>query len=230
MVRYAMLTIAQQLAQYLLVLRQPQGRVNLTTVYVNETLMDVAARALGDFEAWSQIAALNGLVPPYVGPVSQPGIVGWGQQVVLPTPGASGAALGPLPSYNANFLGTDLYLGPIIGSMPNWTGDFETVTGYSNLSYALGRRLQTPLGSLIYHPTYGCRIPSQIGVVQDNATLGQIAAFGKSALLSDPRVQTVLSAVATLVANSTVAFSGTVQPGGFTNTAVGVDEVISPLP
>lgn len=229
--RYAILQIAQQLALFLLVLRSPQtSQVNTTVVLNGETLMDVAARALGDFEQWQAIADLNGLLPPYVAAIAAPGVAAYGSTILLPTPGAATSSVGTAPSYTNNFLGIDLYVGPINGAMPPWSGDFQTIAGYNNLAWALGRRLQTTLGTLIYHSDYGSRIPPEVGAVQTQSSAGQIAAFAKSALLSDPRVQLVLSAVAALQANGKVAFTGTVQPAGFGNSPVSVNEVINPVP
>jgi hypothetical protein len=230
-IRYALLSTAAQIESFLLSLRsQPSTEINLTTLYANETLMDVAARALGDFELWPEIATLNNLVPPYTGPVAAPGLAAWGSQIVLPGPTISQTALGQPPSYLANFLGTDLYVGPINGPMPPWNGDFQTITGYNNLAWALGRRLQTTLGKLIYHSNYGSRIPPEVGNIQTQQTAARIAAFGKSAILSDPRVGQVLSATAALRQNGQIAFNGKIQPAGFGTTPISVNETISPLP
>lgn len=230
-IRYTTLTIAAQLALFLLQLRSPLvDQVNTTVLLNNETLMDVAARTLGDFEQWQDIAELNGLVPPYVGFNAAPGIAAYGSTILLPTPGAAVSSLGTPPSYANNFLGIDLYIGPINGVMPPWGGDFQTIAGYNNLAWALGRRLQTTLGNLIYHSDYGSRIPPEVGAVQTTSTAGQIAAFGKSAILSDPRVAAVLSAVAQLQNNGQVSFTGNVQPAGFGSSPLNINEVISPVP
>ena len=230
-IRYVMLTVAQQLALFLLALRQPvASQVNLATVLNGDTLMDVAARSLGNFEEWTSIATTNSLQPPYVGVTASPGVAAYGSQILLPTSGAQPSALSAPPSYTANFLGIDLYIGPINGPMPPWTGDFQTIAGYQNLAISLGRRLQTTLGTLIYHSDYGSRIPPEVGQVQTSSTAGQIAAFGKSAILSDPRVAAVLAATATLGPNGLVAFQGVVQPGGFGSSPVSINETISPLP
>jgi hypothetical protein len=227
--RYAMLQRATNVATFLLSLKQPQAtQVNLTTLRNGETLVDVAARALGDYTQWEAIAILNNLSPPYVGAVAAPGIATWGTQLVLPTPGVSGSATGSAPNYETNFLGVDLYVGPINGSMPAWTGDFQTIAGYNNLAWALGRRIQTSLGSLIFHPTYGSRIPPEVGAVQTTQTAGHITAFGKSALLSDPRTASVVSANTTVGANGLVSFAASVQPNGFESNIVSLNEVLGP--
>ena len=227
-IRYALLSMAQQISAFLLTLGIPSiAQIQQTTVRNGETLMDIAARALGNFELWTQIATINGLVPPYISSGGGAGIAAWGSSLLLPGPGVSGAAGGQVPSYNENFLGTDLYVGPINGSMPAWTGDFQTITGIDNLSWALGRRLQTPQGRLIYHGTYGSRIPGEVGKVQDSASAGHINAFGKSALQSDPRVLSVPVLSTSLVSGLMIQFRASVQPIGGGQQTANVNEVIT---
>ena len=76
------------------------------------------------------------------------------------------------------------------------------------------------------HLDYGSRIPPEIGMVQDNSTAGHIAAYGKAALASDPRVQSVISAIAQLMVNQSIQFSGTVQPIGTGSVPTSVNQVI----
>lgn len=229
--RYAMLQMAFQLALFLLVLSNPQATIiNLATVQNGDSLMDVAARSLNDFEQWYAIAKTNGLVPPWTAATAASGVAAYGSQVILPSAGASPSlATSTPPNYLNNFLGIDLFLGPLNQPMLPWAGDFQLISGYQNLAISLGRRLQTTLGSLIYHSDFGSRIPPEVGAIQSQTSAGRIAAFGKSAILSDPRVAAVLNASGTLQANGLVAFNGTVQPAGFGSTAVDLNEVISPI-
>jgi hypothetical protein len=229
-IRYALITMLNQLAFLLLSLRQPAiGVVNLGALLNNDTLMDFAARETGNFENWTGIATENVLQPPWTGP----GGAAYGSQLYIPVPGSAPPTAGvPQPTYAANVLGTDIYIGPINGEMPPWNGDFQLTTGYANLAISLGRRLQTTLGTLIYHSDFGSRIPPEVGNVQDDATAGHIASYGLSALMSDPRVLSVLSATATIVQPSglgEVAFNGVVQPIGQGALGVSVNQVISPL-
>ena len=229
-IRNRLITSAAQIAYYLLTLRSTQGQqINVATLRVGELLMDFAARTLGNFELWQQVAQVNNLVPPYVAATAGYGIAAWGASLILPTQGVSTTAAGAAPSYPINFLGTDIYTGPINGTMPPWMGDYQLITGYSNLRWALGRRLQTTLGTLIYHLLYGSRIPPEVGAIQDSSTAGNIAAYGQGALLSDPRVQSVPQATATLVQQG-VEFDGTVLPAGFATPGINVNEVIGASP
>lgn len=229
LIKYVILLMMQQLARMMIILRSPGTQpVNLVTIQVGQTLQDIAGIHLGNFELWPQIAYINNLQPPYIGPVTQPGIAGWGTQIFLPTPGTNPAAMGSVPSYINNFLGIDLFIGPINGDMPPWTGDFQTISGYDNLRWALGRRLQTTLGSFIYHPSYGSRIPPEVGNVQSVHEASLINTFGISALASDPRVERVISSVTQLLPNFAVAFQASVQPSGFGTSPVLLNEVLQP--
>ncbi len=229
-IRNVLLKFAEQIAQFILIISRPQtAQINMTVVRNGESLMDIAARALGNFEQWTAIAALNGLAPPYIGPIAAPGVAAWGSQLILPAPGTQLSSVGDVPSYTVNYLGTDIYAGPINGAFPAWSGDYELITGYPNLSWALGRRIQTTLSTLLFHEEYGSRIPPEVGAVQDRSTVGNIAAYGTSCLLSDPRVVNVLSAAASGV-NGLVSFAAVVQPGGFGSLATAINEVITNVP
>ena len=226
-IRNALITSAKALAVFLTVLHRPGAtKLNLAKVNIGDTLMDIAARALGDFSRWRDIAAVNNLKPPYLGPTASDGVAAYGSDLILPTPGASVSPSGRPPSYLTDFLGVDIYIGPINQPMPPWGGDFQTISGYQNLRWALGRREQTPLGSLIYHVDYGSRLPAEVGTIQTPAEAARAAAFGKSSLLGDPRVSRVLNAQATVGANGQITFEGTVQPKGFGTRPLDLSETI----
>lgn len=231
-IRYVLGTAINAISLFLLTLRQPIfSQANLATLRQNDSLMDVAARSLGNFEAWTAIAALNGLEAPWVGlPNTQPG-----STILIPTSNSSAVQLTgiPIPSYDVNVLGVDWYFGPLRGSMLPWTGDIPVIAGSQNLQMALTRRIMTVLADLIYHTNYGSRIPPEVGQVQDTSSAQLITAYGKSALLSDPRVQSVVSASTTLNANGIGldAFVAKVQPVGTSGTnGVSVNAVLAPAP
>ena len=228
LIRYALNNMLITLAQFLLALRQPVlSQITQAQVRAKDTLMDIAARNLGNFEQWSAIATLNGLTPPYPG-ADNTSLVG--KQLLLP--GSTGTVVSgaSAPTYAANVLGTDYDFGPINGAQPVWTGDFRLITGLLNFARALGRRLQTPRGSLIYHVDYGSRIPPEVGAIQAQDEAQRISQFGVSALRSDPRTGTVQSATATILPGSQVSFQASVQPVGPGTQPVFLNETISPLP
>lgn len=230
-IRTVLGTAINALALFLLSLRQPSyGQANLATLRANDSLMDIAARTSGNFEQWTAIATLNGLEAPWVGLAnSMPG-----DTLLIPNSSGTTVTPGlPIPSYNVNVLGVDWYFGPLGGSMLPWAGDIPVIAGPSNLRAALTRRIMTPLSSLIYHTDYGSRIPPEVGEVQDTGSAQLITAFGMSALLSDPRVQSVLSASTTLNANGIGldSFDADVQPVGTSGSnGVSVNAVLSPAP
>jgi len=227
--RFVLRSLAVQIAYFLLSLRAPFGATATTaSLRRNETLMDLAARAAGGYESWAAVAAMNGVEPPWPGPTNQL-LAQSGTSLLLPgsTLPSSGAAL---PTYETNTLGVDYDFGPINGTQPAWVGDIPLIVGYANLRRALGRRLQTTLGTLIYHPDFGSRIPPEVGAVQGADEAPRLAAFGAGALSADPRVASVSSAAASVQPGFLATFSGVVIPIGPGASPVGIDATISPLP
>lgn len=227
-VRYALTVMSFQVAVFLLTLRQPQlTQVSLAQLRNNETLQDLAARSVGDFEQWRSIVTLNGLTPPYPG-IGNAALAG--QQLLLPGSSTAIASGAVAPSYAANVLGTDYDFGPINGDMPAWTGDFNLITGLLNFARAIGRRVQTPLGSLVYHSAYGSRIPGEVGAIAGQGEAAKLAAFAQSAINADPRTGKILSCTAQIQPQFLASISATVQPIGSAANPASVNETISPLP
>lgn len=240
-IRFALLTMVFSLARFLLSLRRPVlEQVNLAGVRAGDSLMDIAARVLGDFEQWSAIAALNGLAPPYPGQDNGALV---GKQVLLPSSTGTIVSGAAVPTYAANVLGTDYDFGPIntgiqvtglttapIPPSPPWTGDIQVITGLLNFARAIGRRLQTPVGSLIYHPTYGSRIPPEVGAIASLNEAQRLAAFGVSAIAADPRTGNILQPTAQLLPGFAATFQALVQPISPNSQAVLINETISTLP
>ena len=228
-VRVALRGLALQVAYLLLSLRAPiTSTASTASLRRNETLMDLAARAAGGYEDWTAIAALNAIQPPWPGPTNQ-AVAAAGASLLLPGTSLppSGA---PTPTYATNVLGVDFDFGPINGPQPAWNGDIPLIVGYANLARALGRRIQTPLGALIYHSDYGSRIPPEVGAVQGITEAQKLAAFGAAALAADPRTAAVLSATASVQPGFLASFSGTISPIGPGSNPVSFNETISPLP
>src|SRR6185437_12449077 len=178
-IRYALVSQILQLARLLLSFRSKNVDQPSVGILRNaESLMDFAARTTGDFSRWSNIAALNNISPPYPGPTN-PALALQGLPLFTAgTPSGSNTQA----TYAANVLGTDWDFGPINGTQPNWLGDITVITGYLNFARSIGRRLQTPLGSLIYHTNYGCSIPAEIGAIQSVDEATRLTEYGKSAI------------------------------------------------
>ncbi len=203
--------------------------VNTVTVRNNDSLMAIAARTLGDYTQWQTIAQANNLIPPYIAATSSAGVAGWGQQIYLPTSSGTPTTVPPA-AYEATFLGTDFWYGSINSDMLPWTGDLLTISGNQNLAFSLGRRLQTTLGTLIFHSDFGSRIPPEVGNITTQDTAGQLGAFVQSALSSDNRVAQVLSVNVTVLASYAINIASTVLPKGLTgNYSVSVNANLNPI-
>lgn len=233
-IRYALVQQALSLAALLLSLRI-HNVTQPSTAYLrnSESLADLAARTTGNFEDWPALAALNRISPPFPGPSNMALALsgrqlftsnGTGTPGVLPDPDSSGV------SYAANVLGVDWDWGPINGTQPAWTGDLRLITGYLNFARSIGRRLQTTLGTLIYHTNYGSRIPPEVGAVQSIDEAPRLLQYGRSAILADPRTGSILTARATTEPGFLATFSATIEPIGPGATPVSVLETIGATP
>lgn len=186
----------------------------LARLHASESLMDFAARTLGDYTQWEAIANINNLQPPYVATsrtLNGPLVAIPGDVLYL---GTSAGSQVPLSNYNTAYLGSDIDFGSLDAPDIPWTGDFGLVSGYNNLLGALGRRVLTALGSLIFHSNYGSRLPAEIGNIRVAAEARLLSAYLQSALLSDPRIQTVSSLIAVPGINDSTVLTSVVIPYG----------------
>ena len=226
-IRYALLHQLVNLANLLLSFRSKSVSQPSTGVLRNaESLMDFAARTTGNFENWSDIAALNNIQPPYPGPTNLNIALEGKQLFTAGVPSGNNTKA----SYEVNVLGTDYDWGPINGPQPPWLGDISLITGYFNFRQAIGRRLQTPLGGLIYHTDYGCSIPAEIGAIQSSDEAAKINEYGKSAIRGDPRTGSILSASTTLTPPFSAHFIAKLSPKGPGAQSVDVSQVIGAIP
>lgn len=213
-IRYILDTTADSLAVFLAAIQTTISTQATTATLSNtNTLQDLASRQTGDFENWIAIAKENNLLPPYPGPTNQ-AIALSGQQLYLPGSGVTIGATGTPPSYPDSVMGVDINYGPFTGPQPAWSGDLPIIKGLLNFNAAIGRRLQTPLGSLIYHTNYGSRIPGEVGAIQSENEAGRLAAFGSQSILADPRTARIISLMATVQPGFLATFSATIQPIG----------------
>jgi phage baseplate assembly protein W len=203
-------------------------------VYEDDNLMTFANRNLQDYSRWTDVATTNSLLPPYISANGQNGTTSPGQSLILPsTIGASkvgsSSAVSVLQNYQLDYLGTDLFFGGVGKPMPTWTGDFTLIFGYENLVESIGRRIITPLGSLMYEPDYGSLIPAEIGNPQAFISTGLTESYAESAIRSDPRVAKVVNNSVYLNAAMQIAYSGTVIPNGPNVTGSEINQVFVPL-
>ena len=159
-----------------------------------DTLQSIAARALNDATQWATLIYPNNLVYPYItdDPTQAgPRVLLTGAQILVPAPAAVAQTTDP-----DEVFGTDISLtnGLISGTS---SGDVATVSGRPNLRQALKNRVETPQGSLVFHPTYGSLLKVLIGRVSVPAQQVLAASTAKGAILADPRVASVDQATAT---------------------------------
>lgn len=159
-----------------------------------DTLKIIAARVMGDASLWTQLIYPNNLVYPHI--TDDPtqvgvGVLLTGAQILIPAPNAAASTTDP-----DEVFGTDI-------SLTNGTftatssGDFAPITGRANLRQALKNRVETPQGSLMYHPRYGSLLKTLIGRASVPAQQLLAASSAKGAILADPRVASVDQAIAT---------------------------------
>jgi phage baseplate assembly protein W len=161
----------------------------------DDTLQALALRELGDADQWRALIAINDLTPPYLTgdlALSGPRVLLYGGQIIVPAATVQVSAnLDP-----ARVFGVDLAL--MSGRLAAEKGDFKLVSGRANLRQAILNRLGTAFRDLQFHPNYGCGVHDRVGR-GSGPTAGQLCAqFVRSALRSDPRIDSVPSSVATV--------------------------------
>ena len=162
---------------------------------VDDTLQRLALRETGDASRWSDIANLNGLLPPYVtGDATQASatIAPYGAQLLVPsaTPMAT-ASIDPALVFERDVLITD-------GRLTTTGGDFSLAVGVPNLKQSLRNVLATDKRDLLFHPSYGCDVRLQIGKGNSEVAAFLAAEYVRSALVSDSRVSSVPAAAVTM--------------------------------
>lgn len=152
-----------------------------------ESLQRFAARVLGDAARWHEVAALNGLSPPYVGAMPSRRVAAYGDTLLIP--GTPSDRVEPSRTSAPDVFKRDARL--THGRLVSADGDFVLVAGRENLRQALSHRVRTPTGELIFHPTYGCRVHELLGARNNpsNNLLG--GKFVERAVRMDPRIADV---------------------------------------
>ncbi|MBI1207462.1 MAG: hypothetical protein GC191_09275 [Azospirillum sp.] len=167
---------------------------------VGDTLRDVALRELGDAARWADLAALNGLLPPYL--TDDPGqasarVLLTGGAVLVPATAPTVSGVDDPDGVFGKDVGLDR------GSLTvTENGDLATLAGIPNLDAALQHRIETRPGELIYHPDYGCRVHELLGGKMAEAVDRLAAAMVDSAVRSDPRISTTKQTTATIAGDA----------------------------
>ncbi len=226
---YLILNTKQSVNTLILQIDSVQASTIQTGTFMeNDSLMTFASRTTGNFENWYAIAQANNLIPPFVSSTQEVGYAYPGESLFLPSNTITNAS-NSQPNYQLDYLGTDIYYGAMNQDMTIWTGDFQIISGYANLQLSLGRALQTPLNSLMYENGFGSRIPLSTGSVLDQNATGQLTAYANSALLFDPRVNSVINATSAIDPNTgNLSYQSEVIPNGSNGSGVSINEVINP--
>lgn len=182
----------------------------------SDSLLTIALRELGDASQWTELAALNGLKPPYIGPVAAPGVVQPGALIKVPSPSGYVST----DSDATQVFRADVAL--VGGRLQVSGGDLACVKGPANLRQALGVRIEVDQQELLFHPEFGCRVRRMLGRGGGQAAALLAAKYVKSALQADDRVAAVKSAQATLNGDR-ISVDATVEAvGGVVVSVTGV--------
>lgn len=161
-----------------------------------ERLQRFAARTTGDAKHWQQIAQINRLRPPYItgdmetAQARAQRVALFGDTLAIPAPELSHA---PVSLDEAGIYGTDVSLDG--GKLQAVNGDLAVLAGLPNLRQALEHRVRVEQGDLMFHPDYGSRVQTMIGMTPSREVANlTAAAFAKEAIERDPRVTSVTSA------------------------------------
>lgn len=77
----------------------------------------------------------------------------------------------------------------------NTQGDLYTVSGTDNLTAALIRRFETPLGALFYDTTYGNPVLNRLSQPMGKSFENDLISDASACILADSRVQSVTATV-----------------------------------
>lgn len=128
-----------------------------------DTLQQVAYRELGDASGWAQLAWFNNLLAPFITDnpqLASDRVLLSGAQIKIPT---TVAGAQPADTSIDDVMLCDVHLVNGRLRIDPATGDFAMVSGRENLKQALGHRMVTDPGELIYHPGYGCKLVRRRG-------------------------------------------------------------------
>lgn len=186
--------------------------VGSDTVRPGEDIRDIAFRLLGDRSRWRILVTLNRLRYPYIGTVSESGVLIPGDAILYPAdtviPKNSGLVNSQIQTSNetknnaqANTpgqiaYGRDLRLQSVfIGGeeitdlVINQRGDLGSVAGVPNIEQAIRVKFITSRGELPAHSKFGAKFP--IGAKATPASFNEFRIDALRTILSDARVQNV---------------------------------------
>ncbi|WOL24231.1 hypothetical protein fHeYen801_021 [Yersinia phage fHe-Yen8-01] len=179
---------------------QPMPTYRLAETHHSDDLEKVATRELGDANRWIELVWLNSLVFPYLTDdetQATDGVLLTGSLIRVPAP----AGLYSDKTDYDQIFERDVKMNN--RRMQAENGDLAIVSGIPNLSQQLNHRIRTPMGQLVRHPQYGCRVFSLFGKVTGPLKTILAAEYVKVAIKGDYRVARVDSVKATTNGDAT---------------------------
>lgn len=161
--------------------------VSRAQLQYGESLQEFSARVLGDASKWVAVAALNNLSAPYVSPVPGARLAVFGDTLLIPSVSAD---IEPAAKTAEEVLKVDVAL-MNGGFLQAGGGDFSVVAGRDNLRQALGVRVVTDPGELLFHLDYGCTAGRLKGGKVSPAHVLLAQSYVEKAVAEDPRVADV---------------------------------------
>lgn len=170
--------------------------VKTITVDQGQTIVDLAAKYLGDALKWPDIVQANNLKPPFIVDdidSTLKNVMKPGDSILIPLPTTSSVPQNDVLErrpINANLnalernLGIDLMLNNA-NDLAVANNDFKLIAGVKNALQALGLKFRVTPGELRYHPGYG--FPLEIGVKTTDLTATDVFDATTSTILSDDR-------------------------------------------
>lgn len=165
-----------------------------------DSLQLIAARELGDASRWTELIALNKLLPPFItddAAQARQGVILSGAQILVPAP----VAVSTTTTDPDAVFERDVQMGRG-GELVTDGSDFVVVSGGGNLKQALKNRIETDRGELIYHPEYGCEARRLIGLVNGPTKALLASQAVKAAVQDDPRIARVIKARAEVIGDT----------------------------
>lgn len=177
-----------------------------------DTLPMIAARELADANRWPELVWINNLAWPYITDDTRlvtDSVILSGSFIKVPAPAGvftDAAEKGQVYERDCRMVNKSLEV--------DANGDLLVCAGADNLRQQLGHRVATPRGQATRHPDYGCMIWSLVGKV-NNATSGFLgAAYVKSTLEADYRVDKVDYSRSAVIGDSITITARAVAVGG----------------
>jgi len=170
--------------------------IRIVEVQAWDNLRSIALRELGHSGRWTELVLLNKLKSPYIALQASSGVLAFGDNIKVPSPGSMISA----DSDPAYVYGTDALVTG--GKLVIANGDLAPVSGEKNLLQAIKNHVTVSKKSLGFHPRYGCLVHDVLGVVS-GPTAGQLSAFYvQSSILEDLRIDKVTSSTAEIAGDS----------------------------